>query len=296
MHLKEATKRGKKEFHASHASRSGDGTDFKSGVPDEQHRKTSSADEGTGTKPGVPDVPEYDSESNKESWGDSEEEDDDHEDDTEEEEEEVNDEEKMMRVTNLEKDLSEIKQVDQYAQALSSIPAIVDRYIDNKHGEAIQKAILAHNLDYREEAQAEKKDYIELIDTSMRAILKEESNLIKLTKIYLIHMVKSLRRKRVETTERKVKTLPLDLTEGRKEGSQARELSHPEIQEEPSYTVDDSRVKLNQEFDTSNNDEQPADKEVSKADWFNKPERPLTPNPDWNKRQHVDFRPPQTWI
>ncbi|GKD87645.1 hypothetical protein Tco_1358799, partial [Tanacetum coccineum] len=34
-------------------------------------------------------------------------------------------------VTNLEKDLSEIKQVDQYAQALSSIPAIADRYMDN---------------------------------------------------------------------------------------------------------------------------------------------------------------------
>nr|GEU80812.1 hypothetical protein [Tanacetum cinerariifolium] len=40
----------------------GDGTDLESGVPNEQHRKTSSADEGTGTKPRVPDVPEYDSE------------------------------------------------------------------------------------------------------------------------------------------------------------------------------------------------------------------------------------------
>ncbi|GKF88364.1 hypothetical protein Tco_0259241, partial [Tanacetum coccineum] len=37
-------------------------------------------------------------------------------------------------------------------------------------------AILAHNLDYRKEAQAEKRDYIELVDTSMRAILKEEVN------------------------------------------------------------------------------------------------------------------------
>ncbi|GJR58797.1 hypothetical protein Tco_1500959 [Tanacetum coccineum] len=44
------------------------------------------------------------------------------------------------------------------------------------------------------------------------------------------------------------------------------------------------------------NDEQPADKEVSKEDWFKKPERPLTPDFDWNKRQHVDSRPPQTWI
>ncbi|GKB71864.1 hypothetical protein Tco_0933276 [Tanacetum coccineum] len=49
------------------------------------------------------------------------------------------------RVTNMEKDLSEINQVDQYDQALSSIPAIVDRYMDNKLGEAINKAILAHN-------------------------------------------------------------------------------------------------------------------------------------------------------
>ncbi|GJT68263.1 hypothetical protein Tco_1019743 [Tanacetum coccineum] len=66
------------------------------------------------------------------------------------------------KVSNLEKGLSEIKQVDQYAQPLSSIPTIVDHYIDNKLREAIQKAIVAHNLDCREEAKAEKSDYIEL--------------------------------------------------------------------------------------------------------------------------------------
>ncbi|GKA68716.1 hypothetical protein Tco_0768633 [Tanacetum coccineum] len=45
------------------------------------------------------------------------------------------------RVTKLETGLSEMKQVYQYAQAISSIPAIVDRYINNKLGEAILKAI-----------------------------------------------------------------------------------------------------------------------------------------------------------
>ncbi|GJU25085.1 hypothetical protein Tco_1163706, partial [Tanacetum coccineum] len=75
---------------------------------------------------------------------------------------------------NLEKDVSEIKQFDQYAQALSSIPVIVDRYMDNKLREAINKAILAHNLDCRLKAQDEKNVYIELIDTSMRALIKEE--------------------------------------------------------------------------------------------------------------------------
>ncbi|GKA27002.1 hypothetical protein Tco_0713170 [Tanacetum coccineum] len=80
------------------------------------------------------------------------------------------------RVFNLENDVSKIKQVDQYTQALSSIPAIVDRYMDNKLREAINKAILAHNLDCRQEAQDEKNAYIELIDTSIRALIKEDVN------------------------------------------------------------------------------------------------------------------------
>ncbi|GJQ99235.1 hypothetical protein Tco_0522220 [Tanacetum coccineum] len=83
--LKEATKRSKKDFHISHVSGPGDGTDFESRVPDEQQYKISSVDEGTGTKPGVPNVRKYDLESKKESWGDSREEDDSDEDDSEEE-------------------------------------------------------------------------------------------------------------------------------------------------------------------------------------------------------------------
>ncbi|GJR84208.1 hypothetical protein Tco_0154993 [Tanacetum coccineum] len=620
--LKEATKRSKKDFHISQESGSGDGTDFESGVPDEQHRKTLGTDEGTGTKPGVLDVPKYDSESEKESWGDSGEEDDDDENDSEdksndgddddddgnngngdddddandddnkedddtndddeetgsdrtesdiikipvlnqsrieyyEEEEEKIDDEEMMdeeeddevtkelyndvnvnlvnrdadmtdadqggadqqnvsqesgfeqveedahvtltpvldtqktdepvqsssvfsdftskllnlknpsladneiaslmdttvlheeprsqtsslytvlvtatpdvtfvftttipqpppffnplpqqatptptpttseattsfpslpdflsvfkfnnRVTNLEKDLSEIKQVDQYAQALSSIPDIVDHYIDNKLGKAIQKAIVAHNLDCREEAQADKRDYIELVDTSMRIILKVEFNTqlpqilpqavldfvtpmieknvieslkaavlarsssqpkstyeaiaslfeFELTKILIDKMEKNksydkadykkelydalvksyqtykdlfdtygevftLKRSRDDRDKDQDPSAGSD--EGRKEGSQARKLSKSAHAEEPSHTVDNSGVQQDQEFDTGNNDEQPANKEVSKDDWFKKPERPLTPDSDWNKRQHIDFRPPQTWI
>ncbi|GJT97684.1 hypothetical protein Tco_1093202 [Tanacetum coccineum] len=75
--LKEATKRSKKDFHISQAYGSGDGTDLDSGVPDEQQHKTSGTDEGTSTKLGVPDVPTYDSESENESWGDSEDDNDD---------------------------------------------------------------------------------------------------------------------------------------------------------------------------------------------------------------------------
>nr|GEW72695.1 hypothetical protein [Tanacetum cinerariifolium]GEW80738.1 hypothetical protein [Tanacetum cinerariifolium] len=66
---KEATKRSKKDFHISHASGSGDGTYFESGVPDEQQRKISVTDEGTGAKPGVLDVPKYDFENDDDNDG-----------------------------------------------------------------------------------------------------------------------------------------------------------------------------------------------------------------------------------
>ncbi|GJU85255.1 hypothetical protein Tco_1292801 [Tanacetum coccineum] len=81
--LKEATKRSKKDFHISHASGSGDETNFESGVPNEQQRKISGTHEGTGTKLGGSDIPKYDSKSEKESWGNSREEYDDDEDDSE---------------------------------------------------------------------------------------------------------------------------------------------------------------------------------------------------------------------
>ncbi|GKA30538.1 hypothetical protein Tco_0716843 [Tanacetum coccineum] len=78
------------------------------------------------------------------------------------------------RVTKLETDLSEMKQVDQYAQAISSIPAIVDRYINNKLGETSHKVIQSHNAECREEAQAEKHEYIYLVYSLVRTIIREE--------------------------------------------------------------------------------------------------------------------------
>ncbi|GJX80095.1 hypothetical protein Tco_0328244 [Tanacetum coccineum] len=45
-----------------------------------------------------------------------------------------------------------------------------------------------------------------------------------------------------------------------------------------------------------NTDDQPNVEEASKHDWFKKPEKPSTPDHDWNDGKQIDFRPPQTWI
>ncbi|GJT14734.1 hypothetical protein Tco_0873440 [Tanacetum coccineum] len=47
---------------------------------------------------------------------------------------------------------------------------------------------------------------------------------------------------------------------------------------------------------STNTEEQPKVEAASKHDWFKKPKRPLTPDPDWNTRQSIDFRPPHKWI
>ncbi|GJZ88067.1 zinc finger, CCHC-type, retrotransposon gag domain protein [Tanacetum coccineum] len=244
----------------------------------------------------------------------------------------------------------------------------------------IHKAIQSHNAECREEAQAEKQEYIDLVDTLVRTIIREEVKTqlpqilpkvvldfatpvigrnvtetleaavlaksssqpkftyeaaaslseYELTKILLDKIVESKSHLRANYKRKlydaliKIKTPPLDQTEGRKRRKSSKEAESPKDlrskegkslssskgtshshhkssgksahAKEPSQTIDDSRVQKNQEFDTDNNDEQPDDEVASKNDWFKKPKRPPTPDPDWNKRQHVDFRPAQTWI
>ncbi|GKB25277.1 hypothetical protein Tco_0864678 [Tanacetum coccineum] len=283
------------------------------------------------------------------------------------------------RVTILEKTLSKMKQVCQYAKALSYIPAIVDGYISNKLQDAIQKAIESHNAEFREEALADKKEYIDLVDTLMRTIISKEvktqlpqilpqailefatpviekSIIESLKAIVLaksssqpkskyeavaslsefelmkIQMDKMEETKSYQVTnynkelyDALVKSYNIDkdlfesygevfsvkrgrdekdkdhdpsagLDRGTKRRKTRKETHLKILAKEPVIIVDDLGAQQDQEFVTGNNDDQPADKEVSKADWFKQPERPPTPDSDWNKRQHVDFRPPQTWI
>ncbi|GJR16736.1 hypothetical protein Tco_0965263 [Tanacetum coccineum] len=96
------------------------------------------------------------------------------------------------------------------------------------------------------------------------------SNHTTLTKTLLPHIVMLSYLKEDEMINTRMKTPPLDQTEGRKEANLS---AHAE---EPSHTVEDPGMQQDQEFITGDNDEQPADKEVTKADWFKKPERPQT--------------------
>ncbi|GKB11174.1 retrovirus-related pol polyprotein from transposon TNT 1-94 [Tanacetum coccineum] len=80
-----------------------------------------------------------------------------------------------------------------------------------------------------------------------------------------------------------------DPSVGSDRGTKRRKLSkEAELPKDPRLKEGKSSSS-SKEFDTGNNDEQLDDKVAPKNDWFKKPERPPTPDPDWNKRQHLNI-------
>nr|GEV97925.1 hypothetical protein [Tanacetum cinerariifolium] len=62
--------------------------------------------------------------------------------------------------------------------------------------------------------------------------------------------------------------------------------------EESLFESADIEMPQNQGGELGNTDDQPNIKETSRDDWFKKPERPPTPDSNWNTTKTIDFRPP----
>ncbi|GJU19931.1 hypothetical protein Tco_1153273, partial [Tanacetum coccineum] len=72
------------------------------------------------------------------------------------------------RLKALEDNFLEFKQTNQYAEALSSIPGIVDQYLANKMKEAVDVAVQLKSDRIREEAQTENQQFLDSIDEGMK--------------------------------------------------------------------------------------------------------------------------------
>ncbi|GJR96773.1 hypothetical protein Tco_0268947 [Tanacetum coccineum] len=74
----------------------------------------------------------------------------------------------------LEIDFSEFKQMNQFAEAVSSIPGIVDAYLANKMHEAVKIVVQLQSDRLRDEAQAENKDFLNKLDDNIKKIIKDQ--------------------------------------------------------------------------------------------------------------------------
>nr|GEY26569.1 hypothetical protein [Tanacetum cinerariifolium] len=74
----------------------------------------------------------------------------------------------------LEANFSEFMQTNQFARAVSSIPGIVKRYMDQRINEAVKVAIQIQSDRLRDEAQAKNEEFLNNIDESIQKIIKEQ--------------------------------------------------------------------------------------------------------------------------
>ncbi|GJT32705.1 retrovirus-related pol polyprotein from transposon TNT 1-94 [Tanacetum coccineum] len=78
------------------------------------------------------------------------------------------------RLKDLEDNFSEFKQTNQFATALSSIPNIVDNYLDIKLKEKVDVAVQLKSDRIREEAQADNQDFLNNLEANMQKIIKDQ--------------------------------------------------------------------------------------------------------------------------
>ncbi|GKC73596.1 hypothetical protein Tco_1119479, partial [Tanacetum coccineum] len=78
------------------------------------------------------------------------------------------------RLKTLETDFSEIKQTNQFVEAVSSIPGIVDAYLANKMHEAVKTVVQLQFERLRDEAQDENADSLNKLDDNITKIINDQ--------------------------------------------------------------------------------------------------------------------------
>ncbi|GKG01751.1 hypothetical protein Tco_0306456, partial [Tanacetum coccineum] len=78
------------------------------------------------------------------------------------------------RLKTLETDFSEFKKMNQFAEAVSSIPDIVDAYLANKMHEAVKTDVQLQSNRLRDEAQAKNEDFLNKLDDNIKEIIKDQ--------------------------------------------------------------------------------------------------------------------------
>nr|GEY78685.1 hypothetical protein [Tanacetum cinerariifolium] len=95
--------------------------------------------------------------------------DDEHKYDDDESDEEIKDE-----LRSLETNFSEAMQTNQFAGAVSAIPRIVQRYMDQQMNEAVKVVVQIQSDHLHDEAQRENDEFLKTVDENMQKIIKEK--------------------------------------------------------------------------------------------------------------------------
>nr|GEX29739.1 hypothetical protein [Tanacetum cinerariifolium] len=233
-----------------------------------------------------------------------------------------------LRVAKLEKDVSELKNIDPSDETIatlkSQVSTVVDNYLGSKLGDALQKALQKHSKDLIQTHSVKPTSKSSKIQTptnnleqrskksasGILKIKKEQAEKQKIPK-YTIKSIhddndddddedpsagpnqgKKIKRRRTKESESlkkpsSTKETPKGkaLSKGSKSGKSA---SAKEPVKELIFKVvvdDDAGEDVVRDDDQPQDTSKPKTDKTSNLEWFKQPPRPLTTDPEWNKRQ-----------
>ncbi|GJV46006.1 retrovirus-related pol polyprotein from transposon TNT 1-94 [Tanacetum coccineum] len=240
------------------------------------------------------------------------------------------------RLKALEENFSELRQTNQYAEALSSIPGIVDHYLANKMQEAVDVAVQLKYDRIREESHTENQQFLDSIDEGMKKVIKEQvkKEVSKITpKIeklvneqleseVLMEAKNSINRPRDGADDDQEPSAGTDRgSKRRRSGKEPESTSAPRETttttagktttgskthkqsasqsapvEETMQTTDVFEAPAHQEFETGVHDEQAEEEVQHLPDWFQQPKRLPSPDHAWNKSVPAVHESVQPWL
>ncbi|GJY63976.1 hypothetical protein Tco_0465436, partial [Tanacetum coccineum] len=216
------------------------------------------------------------------------------------------------RVSSLESDLSELKQCNQFAKVLSSIPGIVDKYLETKVKNTVDVVVQLKSDKLREEAQAENQDFLNSINSNMKRIIKEQTSYAVASSLSDLELKKILMDKMEENNSidrsNVQKNLYRALLEaynsdkdllslyGEVRQRSGKEESSKEATQKKLKSTSPSKEPFYQEFDTGNDDVSPVREETDVDERLWNPFGSRTPDREWNQTKTIDDRPPQQWM
>ncbi|GJX10087.1 hypothetical protein Tco_0199946 [Tanacetum coccineum] len=230
----------------------------------------------------------------------------------------------QQRITDLEKDVKELKTIDHSAALLSTIKSKVSNaikeYLGTSLNDALYKVLKKHDVDIIKEHSVlteiikrlrqqyvPKKSTEDIIKIKMKHARKQQSfNRSPKQRALYNALMESILEDEDAMDEgvtdklKKMKQDDADKDKGPSAGSD-RGLKRQKTRKdtEPSKkakSTESSKGTSKSQPKSTNKSTQSKETAALKYDWFKKPERPPSPDSNWNVRKSVKFRPPQMWI
>nr|GEW14680.1 hypothetical protein [Tanacetum cinerariifolium] len=233
------------------------------------------------------------------------------------------------RLRSLEENFSEVMQTNQFAGAVSTIPGIVQHYMDQWMNEAVKVAVQIQSDRLREEAQRENDEFLRTVDENIKKIIKEqvkEQVKVQVSKILLrieqavneqlkaevltrsSHSSRTSYAVADDLSEMEPKKILIEKMEGNKEDTMTMtmkiRMKNPPLdqtggQRDAEKVKSPSQQVLHQKLlpgVLAGADDQPIVQSSQHPEWFSQQQKPPTLDRAWNKTLPAVHGSIQLWI